>query len=285
MPPFSFDQYCVTKNGNCFAINDEQQLWYYEDDEWTKVSPLAKYMMPLSDGVVYYGVQKDDIYKGDSRGMYYADAENTILLAENVDSFCADDERVFYYDGLQKQVVSFDGENAQAYFDIPEIKDSDKPVRHMLANDHWILLFTGAGVYQYNRKTEDLDFNGMDEFQDVIGGLSVLYDHKLASFHPGSGRLSVFDLVTGEKEYLELYDSGETADAKISCALHGDHVYLSVYHFELWGTKAEEYTLKIHRETDEIDIIDEKYYENLLCTDTALYGGKIHRMTKVCEFE
>jgi len=285
MHPFSSNQYCVLQNGNCFAINDEQQLWYYQNDEWTKVSPLAKYMMPLPDGVVYFGVQKEDIYKGDSYGTYYAEAENTILLAENVDSFCGDGERVFYYDVLQKQVVSFDGEKTQVYFDIPEIKDSNQPVRHMLANDNWILLSTGKGVYQYNRKTEEVAFNAIDEFQGVVGGLSMLYDNKLASFSPDSGRLDVFDLVTGEKAYLKLYDSCETVDAEISCALHGDHVYLSVYNFELWGTKADEYTLKIHRGTDEIDIINDEYYENLLCTDTALYGGKIHRMTKICEFE
>ena len=97
--------------------------------------------------------------------------------------------------------------------------------------------------------------------------------------------MDVFDLVTGEKEHFKLYDSCETIHAEISCALHGDHVYLSLYNFEIYGTKSDEYTLKIHRETDEMVVIDDEYYENLLCTDTALYGGKIHRMTKICEFE
>ena len=97
-------------------------------------------------------------------------------------------------------------------------------------------------------------------------------------------RLTIFDLVSGQVKNYDLHEGCDSIDAKIRCALYDDSVYLSLYNFELWGTKAYECTLEINRETDQIDIIDDQFYENLLCTDTALYGGKIHEMTKVCEF-
>lgn len=250
------------------------------------VSAVTDDMAPVSEGVAFSCSYRIG-YGYHSAGLYYTSGEDASLISKNADAFCTDGEQVYYYDTEQKQVFSFDGEQAEAYFDIPLIDDSPYYVDRMLANEDWILLVSSGEIYQYNRKTAEMSFHQTDSMNSLGNYPPVLYDDKLVLFSGIRNRLTTFDLVTGEEKNWDFYVEPYTMslNLKISSALHGNYIYLSIYNLlDSWG-KPFECTVKIHRQTDEMVVIDDEYYENLLCTDTALYGGKIHRMTKICEFE
>lgn len=277
-PVFYIGEFCLNNTNDCYALHFNERLFYYHDGKKTQIEPCVAKMVPLGDGVVYLRQKEDKIDYRTDNGLYYANQGDCQLVSKNASVFCGDGTHVYYFDKVKKCVFNFDGQNSELLFEVRELEQPRYGGNYMLANDSWIILFTYEGTYQYNKKTSELTRPSF--LEDLVYDKALLYDNRLIRIGTPTNGGTIYDLTTGRENVFDLGANFAESSIDMRCASYDDRVFVSISNIT-YEWKEFDYTISIDCKTDTVEVINDRFYENLLCSDEGLYGGTVYKMKRI----
>jgi len=245
------------------SLAKNNRLYYLENGKVQKIdSDVTRYAL-LSKGVAYI----------DSLGDVSIFSNNKVTtVASGVHSICSDKKDLFLYSEQDRGVFIYSNGVSELMFTLPGHFGRVS----LMATNSWIVACSSSEeVYYFDRYNKNCE--RLSNASDIYNGDLFIYKDYL--FHIGYCKSGgeVYNLKTGDCQPIDFGWDGTEHTTRISVAADDNDIYISV-RSKLWpqlGHEEYERTFWLNTTTMDAVIIDEKFYENLLLTTTALYGGDL----------